>query len=329
MPHTSRVPKRELNLRLTALLAGGLLACNAERILATARMGGGGSDAAMPGDAGAPLDDAGVDTSDAGRTQPRFGAPVPVQGIRSDGDDVWDPSMTFEGVELYFASSTGAAGPSDIWVSRRISVADPWGPSVVVAELSSASNDDAPDVSADGLAMVFASDRGGDGMRLYASRRRTRDLPWETPQRLEGLGAASRDGAPTQDRAQLALMFASQRGAATVPHLFVASRPGGASAWSGVMEVSALNSAWEDTDPSLYSDGRAVMFASRRNTNGGATDLYEATRRDGNTPFASLEAVIELNTAASEEDPWLTQDGRHILFVSDRSGRRRIYEARR
>jgi len=71
-----------------------------------------------------------------------------------------------------------------------------------------------------------------------------------------------------------------------------------------------------------------VAFASRRLTQGGTTDLFQATRADASSPFASsLAPISELNTSASEEDPWISQDGRHILFTSDRSGRSRIYEA--
>ena len=48
------------------------------------------------------------------------------------------------------------------------------------------------------------------------------------------------------------------------------------------------------------------------------------------SPFASsLAPVSELNTDDSEEDPWISEDGRHIFFMSDRNGRRRIYEASR
>jgi Tol biopolymer transport system component len=60
------------------------------------------------------------------------------------------------------------------------------------------------------------------------------------------------------------------------------------------------------------------------------TDLFQTARSDVSSPFASrVDPISELNTSHSEEDPWVSQDGRHILFVSDRDGRSRIYEARR
>jgi hypothetical protein len=146
---------------------------------------------------------------------------------------------------------------------------------------------------------------------------------------VAGLGSSALDEAPAVDRAQLYLVFASQRGAASDVHLFAAMRPDASAAWQGAAEITALSSAWRDSDPAVFSDGRGLVFASRRLTQGQTSDLFQATRADVSSPFASSLAPIgELNTTdASEEDPWVSQNGRHIVFVSDRSGRSRIYEA--
>jgi len=296
-----------------------LSACDAERILAFSNAAG-SNDAGGSGGSGGAMGtpgDAGPGTS--------FGTPQMVTGLRSDTDDVQDPSLTFEELELYFTSPTGSQ--NDIWVSRRTVVTDPWGPSTLVSELSSPQNDQDPEVSVDGLTMYLASDRGGGGMRLYVSQRRTRDTPWGTPALVDTLGASTLDEAPGVDRTQLNLVFASQRGTAARPHLFAATRPDASAAWQTASEITALGSAWEDTDPALYADGSGLVFASRRLTQGGTTDLFQAMRPDEGSPFASLVPMTELNTASTEEDPWLSQNGKHILFVSDRSGPRRIYEA--
>jgi len=301
-----------------------LAACDAERILAISRNATADAGDAG-GDAGGDTGGADVSPGDAGQT---FGTPTMVPGLRSDTDDVEDPSLTFEETEIYFASPTG--GQNDIWVSRRTLASDPWGPSTLVAELSGPQNDQDPEVSVDGLVMYFSSDRAGGGLRLYASIRRTRDTPWQTPTPVGTLGASTLDAAPSLDRSQLYLAFASQRGTATASHLFSATRPDASAAWQSASEITALSSAWQDSDPALFSDGRSLLFASNRLTQGGTADIFEATRADATSPFASsLAPVSELNTASAEEDPWVSQDGRHIVFVSDRSGRKRIYEARR
>jgi hypothetical protein len=320
-----------------------LAACDAERILAFANPGGaggsGGVGGGSPSGAGGTSSGAGGASSGAGGASSDgtggqadagpgtgFGTPQLVTGLRSATDDVQDPSLTFEELELYFASPTG--GQNDIWVSHRTVASDPWGPSTLVAELSSPANDEAPEVSVDGLVMYFASDRGG-AERLYVSQRRTRDTPWGTPAPVSTLGSSTLDQAPALDRAQLYLAFGSQRGPASAIHLFSATRPDASAAWQSAIQITALNSTWEDTDPALFASGSGLIFASRRLTQGGTADLFEAARPDESSPFASLAPITELNTAHTEEGPWMSQDGKHILFASDRSGHMRIYEARR
>lgn len=286
-----------------------LAGCHAERVLALARAPDGGADTGHA--AGQP-----------------FRAPKVVAGLRGDAYDVQDPSMTFEELELYFTAPS--AGLNDIWVARRTLTTDPWGAGALVAELSSPQNDEDPEVSVDGLTMVFASDRGGDGMRLFVSQRRTRDTPWEAPTRVDGLGASALDLAPAMDRAQLSLVFASQRGAASTPHLYSATRPDASSAWRSAVEITALTSASRDTDPALFAEGRGLVFASSRSSESAAMDLFQTARSDVSSPFAAgIAPLAELNTSSTEQDPWVSQDGRHILFVSDRDGRSRIYESTR
>jgi Tol biopolymer transport system component len=321
-----------------------LASCDAERILAFAKApgtagisgtgvagasgssGGAGSGGGAQSDAGGSPGGATGTQTDGGAWKP-FGQPQLVTGLRSDTDDLFDPTMTFEGLELYFASPT--SGQYDIWVSTRTVATNPWGPSTLVAELSSPENDRDPEVSVDGLTMFLASDRGGGGMRIYVSQRRTRDTPWGTPTIVSTLGSSVLDQAPALDRSQLTLAFASQRGTATVSHLWSAKRPDASAAWQSATELSALNSAWEDTDPALFSDGSGVVFASRRLTQGGTADLFQAARPDENSPFQTLAPISELNTSYNEDGPWMSQDGTVILFASDRNGPSRIYEASR
>jgi Tol biopolymer transport system component len=313
-------------LVVAALVALG--ACKAERVLAVATSPGGSGGAAGDAGGGAGGNSGGTagNQADAGQGK-GFGTPQVVTGLRSDTDDVFDPTMTFEALEIYFASPTG--GQTDIWVSTRAVATDPWGPSTLVAELSSPQNDQGPEVTVDGLTMYLASDRGGGGMRLYVSQRRTRDTPWATPTEVSSLGTSTLDEAPGLDRSQLNLAFASQRGTATDAHLYAATRPDTSAAWQNVTELSALSSAWQDTDPALFSNGAGLVFASRRLTQGGTADLFEAARPDETSPFASLAPITELNTSFNEAGPWLSQDGTTILFASDRSGHYRIYQASR
>jgi rhodanese-related sulfurtransferase len=165
-----------------------------------------------------------------------------------------------------------------------------------------------------------------DALRLPV---RLDDLdPMRRPAYRDAVAASTADEAPGLDRGQLTLVFGSQRGTSAYPHLYAATRPDASAAWQNATELTALSSSWQDTDPALFADSRAILFASRRLTQGRASDLFQASRPDTSTPFASsLAPITELNTDFTEEDPWIAEDGRHILFTSNRSGRNRIYEA--
>jgi Tol biopolymer transport system component len=43
-------------------------------------------------------------------------------------------------------------------------------------------------------------------------------------------------------------------------------------------------------------------------------------------PFV-VEPITSVNTAANEEDPWLSPDGSRLFFASDREGSWDLYEA--
>jgi hypothetical protein len=260
-----------------------------------------------------------------------FGQPQLVAGIRGDLDEVQDPSLTADELEIFFTSPTG--GVNDIWTSRRASSDAAWGTSSLVAELSSSGVDEDPSVSADGLTIYLSSDRAGAGMRLYAARRLAHDQPWATPLPLSDLGPSSSDVAPALDHAGVHLVFSSLRDATADMHLYRTSRAGTNDTidlWDVPVALVAINSAWQDRDPTLFDLARGLVFASRRTGQGRTSDLFRTWRASVDSDFVSAPVRIdELSTDAWEGDPWLSEDGHHIYFMSDRNGHSRIYEARR
>lgn len=252
-----------------------------------------------------------------------------VPGLRGVTDDIQDPTLSADQLEIYFASAT--AGVNDIWRSQRATAGDPWGVSSLVAELSSAEVDEDPELAPDGLTVYLSSDRlaAPGTMRVWVSRRASRDQPWGTPEQVVGLGASSADVAPSVDTAGLMMIFASLRGT-TDFHLFSASRPDLSSAWGQVGPLVDINSAWQDRDPAVFNRGLALVLTSRRTGQGRTADLFHVVRSGPADAFAEIPAPItELNTDAWEGDPWVADDGNTIVFVSDRNGTSRIYEARR
>lgn len=97
---------------------------------------------------------------------------------------------------MLFFSSGGALGSNtqDIYVSAQLADGS-FGPPTAVAELNTSSDDVMPNVSKDGLEIVFASNRlGGEGaFDIYSSTRSSAGDPWLSPMNL---GHAVNTGAP-------------------------------------------------------------------------------------------------------------------------------------
>src|ERR1041385_2596536 len=103
------------------------------------------------------------------------GAPV--------GDD--DPTLTSDLLELYFNRS------SDIYVSRRSKVSDPWGAPSLVTELSSASGETTPEITSNGLTIFISSDKAPTtgGEDIWMSTRVSRSAAWSTPVHIDALSS--------------------------------------------------------------------------------------------------------------------------------------------
>src|SRR5262249_42076045 len=145
--------------------------------------------------------------------------------INSTGNEV-GVAISKDGLSLYFNSNHQPVnfGISDIYVSQRPSVDDPWGMPVNLGPtINGPGNDITPAFSRDGHWMFFTSTRAGGygGIDVYASWRAHvhDDFDWQTPVNLgPNINSASDDQGPGY--------FANDKGGA--PQLFISStRPGG------------------------------------------------------------------------------------------------------
>ena len=236
-----------------------------------------------------------------------------------------DPTMTADERELYFASNPNTDW--DIWVVQRASSTALWETPSKVVELSSAYLDETPEVSADGLTMYLASARpgGAAGEHLWVSHRATRADPWDQPVPVTDFVGGDKDLSPTWARDQLLMVFASFHGSDW--DLYATTRASTADPWGTPTPLTELNSSQFDWDPALYLDGKSIVFASRRL--GTANSLFYATRAAVTDAFSVPQPATELNVN-DDADPWLSDNGDHIVFDSRRGGGpTKIYEASR
>jgi len=94
------------------------------------------------------------------------------------------PSISFDGLELYFTSDRD---DYKIWVTRRATIDEPWGTAVGLGStIHSGGESMHPSLSADGLTLLFCSWRsGGYGKAdIWVTTRATTDSPWTEPVNL-------------------------------------------------------------------------------------------------------------------------------------------------
>ncbi len=120
-----------------------------------------------------------------------WGGPEPLGPNINTSDFEGHPSISSDGLELYFCAWTTSvrpgSGSSDIWVTSRPSLSDPWGPPVSLGSIVNSSYyDGEPDISADGLCLIFGSDRpgGSGGWDLWVTMRKTNSDSWGKPVNL-------------------------------------------------------------------------------------------------------------------------------------------------
>lgn len=270
--------------------------------------------------------DAGPNDPDAGLGV--FATPVALTELDDPSQQDDDPTLTDDMLELYFDSSRdGGAGTGwgDIWVAKRSSVADAFGPPTLVAELASVEDDTTPDITGDGLTIYWGSERASPGNRdLYVSTRSDRASPWSPPAIIPELAdPATDDSAAIELDNGLSLMFASNRGGSM--DLWMTTRPTKSSPWGTPVPVPGLSDpSYEESQHWTNADGTIVYFASNR-TGSEALDIWVATRASPTDAFDPPVRVTELATPVDDVDPWLSPDLHTMLFMSYRTGNGDLY----
>jgi Tol biopolymer transport system component len=129
---------------------------------------------------------------------------------------------------------------------------------------------------------------------------------------------------PSLQRDQLMMVFSSQQTAADPWDLYITTRQSTADPWGPPTALTTLNSPQNDWDPAVYRGGNSIVFASRRSNP--LNSLFHATRGSAGEPFSPPQEATEFNVLGNAGDPWLSDDGKHIVFDT-RGGPSRIYEA--
>lgn len=267
-----------------------------------------------------------------------WSAPVNLGPVINSTFSEQHPSISKDGRSLYFASNRpGGLGVLDIYVSQRASVHDPWGSPVNLGSTVNTTVDEGnPAFSRDEHLMFFQSDRPGGlgGIDIWVSRRNNThdDFAWQPAVNLgAGVNSTAGDQAPSYfDNDE-----DGENGAGGAPQLFFAStRPGGpgmldiymseqtpAGCFGPAVLVTELSSPGGDSRPSIRRDGLEIFFQSNRIGSLGLADLWVATRESTLDAWSTpVNLGVTINTVFSEQNPYLSSNGKTLFFASDRPG---------
>jgi len=193
----------------------------------------------------------------------------------------WWPALSADGLTLLFASSRpGARGKCDVWQCVRSSRDEAFGPPERLdAPVNSDYADAGPAFSADGLTLLFESDRpGGEGEKdIWACERETLDAPWGDPVNLgPNVNSKGIDGGPHLSEDGLALFFESQRkGCLGVGDIWMCTRESPASPWGKPLNLGRpINTVEWETGPVLAIDDSVLFYNSRRKNGLGEGDIW-------------------------------------------------------
>ncbi len=277
-------------------------------------------DAALPSDASTPTgQDARADAASPPPLGP-FDTPVLLDAFA--GAD--DASFTADGLEMYMDVNDS----DQIHVATRASRDEPWGDSTPV-DVGDDNRGKTPWITPDGLALYFAAERAGGpgGSDIWWIRRPDRVSPWGDPQPLSNLNSSSEEFGPSVSPDHLQLVLTRASLGLGGQELWLAQRDSVEAPWEAPTLLSVSDPDKKDSDAVFGADGLELWWVHAVTDDN--HDLYFARRAALNLPFETPTPATELNSSAHEGDPWLSPDGREIVFFSTRSGERLLYRATR
>jgi len=212
-----------------------------------------------------------------------FGKPVNLGTTVNSNSVDSAPHLSADSLTLVFASTRpGAQGsePRDLWMCTRASVDEPFEEPVNLGPIvNSDAIDYHPTLTADGLTLVFNSNRpGGLGETdLWMCTRASVSDSFGKPVNLgPTVNSSNADGCPALSADELTLVFMSERpNRRGGSDLWMCTRPSRNEPFGQPFNLGpTVNSGHEDSTPALSADGQTLFFQSNRPGGHGDGDLW-------------------------------------------------------
>ena len=223
-----------------------------------------------------------------------------------------DASLSPDELEMTFAIVVGTQ--KQLSRIKRTSTASPWGPVASLNIQIAAITDQTPRYAKDGLTLYFASNRNGTE-DIFTMTRATTASAWSAPTPLAEVNTTARERwfAPCDGGRYLLI---SDRTTADNLDVYEGTFGGGAPT-----RLANFSSATSETGAFLSFNCKHAFFATTIGTTLGVMESFRIANA-----WTTPTPVLEINTATSgEQDPWMSNDGKRMLFVSNALGTNDVY----
>jgi hypothetical protein len=228
--------------------------------------------------------------------------------------------MRDDGLELVALLGT------DMVRFTRASTTAPWGTLQPITEVNDFDNLSG-ELSGDGIEIVMSKNQSGVDFHHALRAAPTGSFIAFAP--MPTASETGEDYSPSLSRDRRVMVFGSQRGN-TSGELYLAKRAQpGDTEWSTIELLPDLNTNSREEGPHLSADQLTIYFASNRPGGSGGFDIYRSTRSNTSVDFPPATPVTELNSVEDERDPWLSADGRLILFARGTNNQDQLFQATR
>jgi hypothetical protein len=213
-----------------------------------------------------------------------FGTPINIGApINSEYNDFCPSPLRNGKVFLFVSNRPGGCGGSDIYLTRWHPVNGWEEPVNLGCEVNSSADEAGPVMSfaePGPPTVYFSSTRSGGvgGSDIYMSQK-AGGWTFGSAELVPGVNSIYDDLQPSLSRNGRELVFASNRPGSLGFDIWSATRDSITSAWSEPVNLgSNVNSAGNETRPSLSWDAKLLLFGTTRPGVEGVSDIYYSTR---------------------------------------------------
>ncbi len=271
-----------------------------------------------------------------------FGEPINLGSTVNSSAYEASPSFSADGLSLYILSDReGGYGTEDLWVCKRPSTDDPWGPLENLGPLVNTElYEDVPSISTDELELYFIRtgfdpNTGAVVFSLWVTKRADKDAAWGQPVKpdlaipegfMPGAACLSGDG--------LELYFEVWLfGDLTQCQLYVAKRETRDAPWGQPTGLGPVVNSWGiQSGPIVSGDGLLLVFGDfwsgpSRPGGFGNLDLWFTRRSKASESWQEpMNLGSPINTGGTEWTGVISADGSMFYFASARPGGQGAYD---